>query len=428
MKKITIFLVLVFSFFIYSSAFAQTYTLGELVDGDLITTSENPDIYIVKLVGSKKFKRLILNPDIFNSYGHLKWEDVKTVSQTDQDQFMLSELVIEVNADGSVADPKVYIVTSASGSDSGERRWLNLTASEFEQAGYDWDSIYQVNHTEALPSFYPEKTELRFSDVKQNTTPEVVSNDTESQDSITTETTTNTEETTTTPEEENVIISDVKIEPGLVDAVISWSTNIPTTGKVFITGYGKTQVFFSISGTSGKHIANISGLVSGSEYSYGIESINGNNKETETGALETSNQTLTIKRSDTNDPRKFDIESERPFKIKKLAFRTYCLCENIEYKVANLQYSLVDSLNTTRSIAENITVVDGNVIFTIPNDFQNLDFVRIRFNPNPSKIIQNEISDITNETHILDTSNSSILGESGEPLKVPEFNYNFDWE
>jgi hypothetical protein len=126
-----------------------------IVDGDLITTTDSPDIYIVKRVGTKQFKRLILNPDIFNSYGHLRWEDVKTVAQEVQDAYTLSELVIEVNADGSVADPKVYKVSSDTNSDVGQKQWLNMTAAEFEAAGYDWDAIYHVNHTEASPDFYP---------------------------------------------------------------------------------------------------------------------------------------------------------------------------------------------------------------------------------------------------------------------------------
>lgn len=126
-----------------------------LVDGDLITTTDSFDIYIVKIIGGKKFKRLILNPAIFESYAHLKWEDVKTVSGEVQDEFTLSDLVIEVNEDGSVADPKVYKVSSSANSDVGQRQWLNMGAVEFETAGHDWDAIYKINHTEASVEFYP---------------------------------------------------------------------------------------------------------------------------------------------------------------------------------------------------------------------------------------------------------------------------------
>ena len=130
--------------------------LSGIADGDLITTADNPDIYIVKIVGAKKFKRLILNPDIFNSYGHLRWEDVKTVEQAVIDAFAESQLVQEVNADGSIADPKVFILTSEPNTDIGIKRWLNVTAEVFEQLGYDWDARFFINHTEAGEDFYPE--------------------------------------------------------------------------------------------------------------------------------------------------------------------------------------------------------------------------------------------------------------------------------
>lgn len=126
----------------------------DIIDGDLIRVSGTFDIYIVKIIGAKKFKRLILNPDIFNFYGHLKWGNIKDVDQVTVDGFVLSNLIIEVNADGSVVDNKVYRVSSAAGSDTGEKRWLNMSATQFEAAGYDWDAIYKINHTEASENFY----------------------------------------------------------------------------------------------------------------------------------------------------------------------------------------------------------------------------------------------------------------------------------
>src|SRR3989338_3364386 len=134
------------------------------VDGDVAKTADNPDVYILKYVGAKMFKRLILNPDIFNSYGHLSWGAIKTATQAELDMYTNTNLVLEVNADGSTADPKVYAVTSAAGSYTGERRHLNVTAAEFEAAGLDWDALYKVNHTEASPSFYPTMTALTATD------------------------------------------------------------------------------------------------------------------------------------------------------------------------------------------------------------------------------------------------------------------------
>jgi hypothetical protein len=131
-----------------------------IVDGDLIKTATSFDIYIVKLKNNKKFKRLILNPAIFNSYGHLSWSKVKTVSQAVQDAYTESTLVIEVNPDGSVFDPKVYSVTSALNADVGVKHWVNMTAAKFEASGRDWDSIYHINHTEAGKNFYPLGSEI----------------------------------------------------------------------------------------------------------------------------------------------------------------------------------------------------------------------------------------------------------------------------
>ncbi len=137
----------------------------EIQDGALVKTADNPDVYIVKIVGEKKFKRLILNAAIFKSYGHLRWENIQIVSQKIMDELTVSDLVIEVNVDGSIANPRVYRVSSAPSSDVGERRWLNMSAQEFEQAGFDWDAIYKINQNEASPDFYPEEMPLTLAEV-----------------------------------------------------------------------------------------------------------------------------------------------------------------------------------------------------------------------------------------------------------------------
>ena len=62
-------------------------------EGDTIRVANTFDVYIAKYVGSKLFKRLILNPDVFNSYRHLSWGAVKTVTQAEMDAFTTSELV-----------------------------------------------------------------------------------------------------------------------------------------------------------------------------------------------------------------------------------------------------------------------------------------------------------------------------------------------
>ena len=124
-----------------------------IVDGDLI---RNPsaaglaqfDIYIVKLVGDKKFKRLILNPEVFESYGHLDkngdgdkgWNDVQDTDQATMDAYTTSNLVRVIN------DTKVYKLTADG--DTGTKQWLNMTADEFVSEEYDADSIYTINSTD----------------------------------------------------------------------------------------------------------------------------------------------------------------------------------------------------------------------------------------------------------------------------------------
>jgi len=118
------------------AALAPMASAATIVDGDVIKTADHYDVYIVKLVGSKKFKRLVLNPQVFESYGHLKWENIKTVTQAEMDSYTTSELV---RADG---DTKVYKLTPDG--DTGTKKWIE-TAEEFVAAGYDWDAIYTIN-------------------------------------------------------------------------------------------------------------------------------------------------------------------------------------------------------------------------------------------------------------------------------------------
>ncbi len=125
----------------------------ELNDGDLI---KNPnaqgdaqfDIYIIKIVGDKKFKRLIISPHVFESYNHFDkngdgdngWNDVVEVNQATMGVYTTSDLVRKVDGE------KVYRLTATG--DTGTKRWLNMSAASFKSGGYDWDSIYLVNPTD----------------------------------------------------------------------------------------------------------------------------------------------------------------------------------------------------------------------------------------------------------------------------------------
>ena len=119
---------------------ASVASATTIVEGDLIKSASNPDVYVVKLVGSKMFKRLILSPTVFNSYGHLKWSNIKTVTDAEMNAHTTSELV------RALGDSKVYKLTP--NGDTGTKQWLNMTADAFTAAGYDWDSIYVINNTD----------------------------------------------------------------------------------------------------------------------------------------------------------------------------------------------------------------------------------------------------------------------------------------
>lgn len=127
-------------------ALVPVASAATIVDGDVI---RNPsaagmaqfDVYIVKTVGTKKFKRLILNPAVFTSYGHLKASNVKLVTQAEMDAYTTSALV---RVDG---DTKVYALVPQD--DVGMKSWVNVDSATFLAAGADADSVYTINSTDA---------------------------------------------------------------------------------------------------------------------------------------------------------------------------------------------------------------------------------------------------------------------------------------
>jgi len=123
----------------YSDGPNITTTIGAIPDGGLIRVIGDIDVYIVKYVGTKKFKRFILNPSVFTSYQHLKWGDVIEVEKSALDSFTTSEIVRAAN------DTRIYRLYPAG--DIGEKRWIKTVAA-FVKLGFDWDSIYEINETE----------------------------------------------------------------------------------------------------------------------------------------------------------------------------------------------------------------------------------------------------------------------------------------
>jgi hypothetical protein len=119
-----------------------------LKEGDLIRAQGDFDIFIVNQYG---YKRLFLNPVIFNMYGHLGgWKAVKTVTPAVRDAFVTSHLF---RYSGS---PKVYYL-EVTGGDTGILHWINMTAENFSSQGGKSEQIFTINQSEL--NWYPGGTE-----------------------------------------------------------------------------------------------------------------------------------------------------------------------------------------------------------------------------------------------------------------------------
>ena len=148
MKKIvSISLAITTTLWLVGTIFVPFTAKAAIVDGDIVSpdaafvdadgnTYYPYDVFIVKIVGSKTFKRLILNPQVFESYGHLKWSNIKKISAATVKGYTTSALVRAVN------DPKVYVL--APNGDMGTKQWVDDIAC-FNSKGYDWDSVYEIN-------------------------------------------------------------------------------------------------------------------------------------------------------------------------------------------------------------------------------------------------------------------------------------------
>lgn len=102
-----------------------------LNEGDIVKTPDNPDVYIIKYKNGKQYKRLILSPSVFDSYGHLKWENLKITISEQLDAYNTSNLV-------QVAGDKFVYLLAPYG-DEGEKTVLDTGAA------YDYDSVYEIN-------------------------------------------------------------------------------------------------------------------------------------------------------------------------------------------------------------------------------------------------------------------------------------------
>ncbi len=119
-----------------------------LKEGDLIRAEGDFDVYIINQYG---YKRLFLNPIIFNMYGHLGgWKAIKTVSPAVRDAFITSHLY---RYSGS---PKVYSL-EVTGEDTGILHWINISAESFLAQGGKPEAIFTINKAEL--DWYPKGTD-----------------------------------------------------------------------------------------------------------------------------------------------------------------------------------------------------------------------------------------------------------------------------
>jgi len=111
-----------------------------LKEGDLIRAEGDFDVFIISQYG---YKRLFLNPTIFNMYGHLTggWKAVKTVTPQVRDAFITSNYYRYVDS------PKVYYL-EVTGEDTGELHWINMTGENFLAQGGKAEAIFIINKSE----------------------------------------------------------------------------------------------------------------------------------------------------------------------------------------------------------------------------------------------------------------------------------------
>ncbi len=114
-----------------SFSIASDINAMSIPEGAVIKTVHNPDVYIVKYKNGKQYKRLVLNPQVFESYGHLKWENILTVDQAIMNSFVVSDLVM-VFGQGNI----YQLIPDG---DTGSNHLL------VSIKGYDISSIYIIN-------------------------------------------------------------------------------------------------------------------------------------------------------------------------------------------------------------------------------------------------------------------------------------------
>src|SRR3989344_7505425 len=131
-----------------------------LKEGDLISAifSDDPDVYIINEHG---YKRVFLNPEIFNFYEHLGgFFNIKLVTQEVRDSFPTSGLFRNCEDN----DEKVYGV-DIEGEDEGQLQWVNTSGVQAVQDDPDFfKKVFCINKKEF--NWYP-KSQTALTTVKE---------------------------------------------------------------------------------------------------------------------------------------------------------------------------------------------------------------------------------------------------------------------
>ena len=135
-----------------------------LQNGDLIRVDGGIDVYLLQYSPNARFKRLILNPEVFNSYG-FRWEDVKIVHSSSLEalrayvpQMYNSNIVRLEGGDG-----QLYMLYP--NGDTGTKRRIHLTTQQIEQAIKDsiFQSIYDQDRYATLKDMVYEINATEFN-------------------------------------------------------------------------------------------------------------------------------------------------------------------------------------------------------------------------------------------------------------------------
>ena len=113
-----------------------------LSEGDLISADGDPDIYIVNEYG---YKRLFLNPEIFNFYGHLGgFSNVREITPFERDSFITTTYFKNCESGNSA----VYAV-EATGEDIATLHWLDVSGEDAVAADPNFfKKVFCINNNE----------------------------------------------------------------------------------------------------------------------------------------------------------------------------------------------------------------------------------------------------------------------------------------